>query len=169
MGRSQFSVVNCRHSSFLNSLLAFFSQIESSATNQHEPTNQSTNQPKTTNWQLAGPQQICGEVGCAPPVDTKFEATFGERGLNCKPDKQEQLMGSGSSLAALWHVAAASGGRNTSNFQSTRIVISMIHQVHNSDIQLPLVSEAPEVGLQFQSSWGRPVLQIFAVCRAKQM
>eukprot|EP00438_Fugacium_kawagutii_P026871 Skav221167 [mRNA] locus=scaffold85:400666:403361:+ [translate_table: standard] len=41
-----------------------------------------------------GPQQTCGEVGCAPPVDTKFEATFGEQGLNCNPDKQERVMGS---------------------------------------------------------------------------
>lgn len=32
-----------------------------------------------------GPQQICRSDGCSPPVDTKFEATFGISGLPCSP------------------------------------------------------------------------------------
>ncbi|CAE7220749.1 TLP1 [Symbiodinium sp. CCMP2592] len=32
-----------------------------------------------------GPQQICRSDGCSPPVDTKFEATFGVSGLPCSP------------------------------------------------------------------------------------
>jgi len=33
-----------------------------------------------------GPEQVCdGQAGCAPPVDTKFEATFGIVGLPCDP------------------------------------------------------------------------------------
>jgi hypothetical protein len=38
----------------------------------------------------AGPQQLCDEkVGCAPPVDTKFEATFGQKALQCNPQQEE--------------------------------------------------------------------------------
>ena len=38
----------------------------------------------------AGPQQLCDEkVGCAPPVDTKFEATFGQKALQCNPLQEE--------------------------------------------------------------------------------
>ena len=40
-----------------------------------------------------GPQQLCDEVGCAPPVDTKFEATFGDNGLQCNPIQQERMAG----------------------------------------------------------------------------
>jgi len=36
-----------------------------------------------------GPEQLCDEVGCAPPVDTKFEATFGDNSLQCNPIQQE--------------------------------------------------------------------------------
>lgn len=37
-----------------------------------------------------GPQQLCDEkVGCAPPVDTKFEATFGQKALQCNPQQEE--------------------------------------------------------------------------------
>ena len=42
-----------------------------------------------------GPQQLCDEVGCAPPVDTKFEATFGDNGLQCNPIQQERMAGIG--------------------------------------------------------------------------
>jgi hypothetical protein len=33
-----------------------------------------------------GPGQECGEAGCAPPVDSKFEATFGDSSGDCHTD-----------------------------------------------------------------------------------
>jgi len=33
-----------------------------------------------------GPGQACGAEGCAPPVDSKFEASFGHQGSNCHAD-----------------------------------------------------------------------------------
>lgn len=37
-----------------------------------------------------GQGQECDNKGCAPPVDTKFEATFGEAGHSC--DLAEQML-----------------------------------------------------------------------------
>jgi len=35
-----------------------------------------------------GPGQDCPENGCAPPVDSKFEATFGIKGIDCAKDSK---------------------------------------------------------------------------------
>lgn len=36
-----------------------------------------------------GPGQACGQGGCAPPTDSKFEATFGRQGGNCRADASQ--------------------------------------------------------------------------------
>lgn len=41
-------------------------------------------------WCVRGPGELCDPAaGCAPPVDTKFEATFGQKGLGCNPSTQD--------------------------------------------------------------------------------
>lgn len=36
-----------------------------------------------------GPGQVCGSEACSPPVDSKFEATFGNRNGNCHTDASQ--------------------------------------------------------------------------------